>query len=130
MIHLFIALATAAADPAFTMTAEPGDAYHAELFRLEPGDREGQARSLLGAQAADGVLFNINHNGVPMRMLSSPGARTVVLFSPSDTGPAAGAYCRLSLTGRMPPEGLRRPLTWCATFLGGAPEVGVASPTP
>jgi len=65
--------------PRFTMTAQPGDALKAELFRLAPGDPDAQVRDLLGGGEAD--AFNLKKTGdlrMAYRRETGPGAGLVL----------------------------------------------------
>ncbi|MGH7018608.1 MAG: hypothetical protein ACREEY_01935 [Brevundimonas sp.] len=111
-------LTTAPQDlPRFTMTAEPGDALKAELFRLAPGDPDAQARDLLGGGEAE--AFNLKTSGalkMTYRRETGPGGG-LLLYARSDSDHRADAACLLTRTADGDHDNSQRATEWCLSFI-------------
>ena len=103
--------------PRFTMTAQPGDALKAELFRLAPGDPDAQVRDLLGGGEVD--AFNLKKTGdlrMAYRRETGPGAG-LVLYAGTDSEHRPDAACLLTRVAAGDQDNSRRATDWCLSFI-------------
>lgn len=112
--------------PRFTMTAQPGDALKAELFRLAPGDADAQVRDLLGGGEAE--AFNVKESGVlkmTYRRETGPGAG-LVIYAGADTEHRPDAACLLTRNVDGDLDNSQRATEWCLSFvLKTAPTLNI-----
>ncbi|QTC86584.1 hypothetical protein IFE19_10500 [Brevundimonas pondensis] len=103
--------------PRFTMTAQPGDALKAELFRLAPGDPDAQVRDLLGGGEAG--AFTLKKSGalkMTYRRATGPGAG-LVIYAGANSEYRPDAACLLTRTVDGDLDNSRRATDWCLSFI-------------
>lgn len=105
--------------PRFTMTAQPGDALKAELFRLTPEDPDAQVRALLDGGDADVEAFSVQASG-PLRMMYREAvgpAGGLVLYAGPEADHRPDAACLLTRNPDGEHNNSRRATEWCLSFI-------------
>ncbi|MBU1385082.1 MAG: hypothetical protein KJ916_09585 [Alphaproteobacteria bacterium] len=119
-------------EPRFTMSANPGDRYVAEVFRFQDGVTTGSVDGLIGDAVRGFDRIEDLPEGRRVRTVTAVAASgdlIVVLAPAGDRADGLDSVCRISQRTEGAVDNSQRALSWCLSFVGG-PTLTVDVPAP